>query len=450
MTIRDLFRMSISNLIRRKLRTFLTVLGVVIGTASIVVMLSLGLGLRKNSMEQIEQSGGLTTITVSQNDDQTGESGTSRKTVRLDDKIIEQIRKIPGVKLVSPVLQVSVLAKCGGYEANLTIKGMTEQGLQDMGLDIGRGKLPEPKGPLQLFWGNLVANDFYRVKGGGSENIEIDPMKDTIFYIFDTEAYYASQNNDVLNSDNRSELKRPVQPPKKYLLPVCGVLSGGREEDSNHSYDIFAEVNLLTAQVKKIFKNRVIPGQPAQKNGKPFKILYYNNLYVRAEGVRSVKKIQDEIRKLGLVPQSNLEWLKQVQQQMRTIQMVLGGIGAVSLLVAAIGIANTMMMSIYERTKEIGIFKILGCNLSDIKKMFLIEAGAIGFIGGISGLLLSSMISFAINLVSAQSANGNISYIPLWLLLMAVVFSTLVGMTAGFLPALRAMKLSPLTALRNE
>lgn len=444
MTIKDLFRMSISNLIRRKLRTFLTILGVIIGTASIVVMLSLGLGLKKSSMEQIEQSGGLTTITVFPNDNQTDESGKPRDIVRLDDKIIEQIKKIPGVKLVSPVLQIEVLAKYGGYEANLTINGMTEQGLQNMGLDIERGNLPEPKGSLQLFWGNLVANNFHRVKGGNSDDIEIDPMKDTIFYIFDTETYYSAQNN------NSNEPQQSVRPPKKYILPVCGVLSGGNKNYSNHSYDIFAEVNLLTEQVKKIFKNRVIPGQPTQKNGKPFKTLYYNNLYVRAEGVRSVEKIQDAIRKLGLVPQSNIEWLKQVQQQMGNIQMVLGGIGAVSLLVAAIGIANTMMMSIYERTKEIGIFKVLGCELSDIKKIFLIEAASIGLIGGISGLILSYFISFAINFLSAQSANGTVSYIPFWLLLLAVVFSTLVGMIAGFLPALRAMKLSPLAALRNE
>lgn len=450
MTIRDLFQMSISNLIRRKLRTFLTVLGVIIGTASIVVMLSLGLGLKKSSMEQIEQSGGLTTITVLANENQTDESGNSRKIVRLDDNIIERIKKIPGVKLVSPVLQISVLAKCGKYAANLTINGMTKQALQDMGLNIGRGNLPDPKGPLQLFWGNLVANDFYSVKGNDSDNIEIDPMKDTIFYIFDTEAYYASQNNNVQSSESSSQPQQPVQPPKKYLLPVCGVLSGGSEEYSNHSYDIFADIDLLTAQVKKIFKNRVIPGQPAQKNGKPFKTIYYNNLYVRADGIRSVEKIQDEVRQLGLEPQSNIEWLKQVQKQMRTIQMVLGGIGAVSLLVAAIGIANTMMMSIYERTKEIGIFKVLGCDLSDIQKMFLIEAGLIGLIGGISGLILSYIISFVINFLSAQSSTGNVSYIPFWLLLLAVVFSTLVGMVAGFLPALRAMKLSPLAALRNE
>lgn len=98
-----------------------------------------------------------------------------------------------------------------------------------------------------------------------------------------------------------------------------------------------------------------------------------------------VEEVQKAIREMGFQANSNIEWLQQMQQ-MKTIQMVLGGIGAVSLFVAAIGIANTMMMSIYERTKEIGILKVLGCDLSDIRRIFLIEAGSIGLAGGMTGL----------------------------------------------------------------
>ena len=137
------------------------------------------------------------------------------------------------------------------------------------------------------------------------------------------------------------------------------------------------------------------------------------------------------------------------------IQLVLGGIGAVSLLVAAIGIANTMMMSIYERTKEIGIMKVLGCDMRNIQGMFLIEAGFIGLIGGITGLAISYGLSVTVNFLVANMAgdmgiSGGISYIPLWLALMSLVFAVFVGMLAGFFPSLRAMKLSPLAAIRNE
>ena len=130
------------------------------------------------------------------------------------------------------------------------------------------------------------------------------------------------------------------------------------------------------------------------------------------------------------------------------------GNGAVSLFVAAIGIANTMMMSIYERTKEIGVIKVLGCSLRNIKQMFLLEAAFIGFIGGLVGNILSFLISFAINAIvtssGAMGVEGNISYIPFWLAAASMIFAVFVGMAAGYFPALRAMRLSPLAAIHNE
>ena len=165
---------------------------------------------------------------------------------------------------------------------------------------------------------------------------------------------------------------------------------------------------------------------------------------------------QGDITTLRCDAYSSMQWLEQAQQQTDMIQAVLGGIGAVSLFVAAIGIANTMMMSIYERTKEIGVLKVLGCALGDIRTMFLMEAGFIGFMGGVLGLGLSYSVSAAINkflgasLSGMTGGSGAISRIPLWLSGSAVVFAVLIGMLAGLFPALRAMKLSPLAAIRNE
>lgn len=114
-----------------------------------------------------------------------------------------------------------------------------------------------------------------------------------------------------------------------------------------------------------------------------------------------------------------------------------------------------MMMSIYERTKEIGVLKVLGCDLGTIRNMFLIESAFIGLIGGAAGVLLSYGASYLLNHflnleTSGIGVGGNISRIPIWLSLAALTFAMLVGITAGFFPALRAMKLSPLAAIRNE
>ena len=110
------------------------------------------------------------------------------------------------------------------------------------------------------------------------------------------------------------------------------------------------------------------------------------------------------------------------------------------------------MMSIYERTKEIGIMKVLGCDMRNIGALFLLEAGCIGFFGGVVGLILSYSMSGVINYLVANSGMGvdTISYIPFWLAGMALLFAILVGMIAGFFPARRAMKLSPLAAIHNE
>ncbi len=143
---------------------------------------------------------------------------------------------------------------------------------------------------------------------------------------------------------------------------------------------------------------------------------------------------------------------------------MLGGIGAISLFVAALGIMNTMIMSISERTREIGIMKALGCFVSDIRAIFLLEAGCIGFIGGAVGVILSLIISTVMNLaayqapitgigdvIAALTAQGTrISVIPLWLIGFAMFFSVVIGVASGYYPANKAVKISSLEAIKRE
>ena len=138
-------------------------------------------------------------------------------------------------------------------------------------------------------------------------------------------------------------------------------------------------------------------GTADQQKGKPFNYFVYEEATVNVDDMDHVIEVQKAISNMGYEANSQMEWLEQSKQQSNMIQAALGGIGAVSLLVAAIGIANTMMMSIYERTKEIGVLKVLGCSLATIRNMFLIEAGFIGFMGGLIGLTLSFMVSVLIN-----------------------------------------------------
>lgn len=441
----DLLRMSVTNLLRRKLRTVLTVLGVLIGTASIVVMVSLGLGLKKSALEDIEQYGGLTTIQVYSNE-YWGGSSDGEEPVRLSDDVVEQIASIADVEYVSPILSMTVMAKKGAYEAYLQVSGMTSEAFLDMNTEVGEGELPLDEDVLQFYYGNQVILDFSKSNGGSSywetgEVPDVDLMNDPIFYIFDTDAYWSSQYNDGTGTQ--------VAAPKKYLVPTSGIMAGGVNDYNENCYSVMANIEALKKELKKIFKGKVIPGQPTTKSGKPYKELFYNQLYVSVSDMDHVQTVQREIENMGFQCYSNADWMEQTQNQMQMIQLALGGIGAVSLFVAAIGIANTMMMSIYERTKEIGVMKVLGCDLGNIRSMFLLEAGFIGFIGGVVGLALSLIISKVINTLAGEYYSG-ISYIPFWLAILSVVFAVFVGMAAGFFPALRAMKLSPLAAIRNE
>lgn len=449
MKFSDLLRMSSTNLLRRKLRTVLTVLGVVIGTASIVVMVSLGLGLRKISLEQIEQFGGLTTINVYYYEYAMNSSGSSEEqTQRINDEVVEQMAQIPHVEIASPILNCYAMAKQGAYEGSFSIRGMTTEALESLDLDTAEGTVPLDESTLQLFYGNQVLTNFYNARTNQSywetmELPDVDLINDPVFVIFDTDAYYQSQGGGTDANGQK------ISPPKKYIVPTAGVLAGTLEDYSDYSYNVLANIDALKAQLKKVFKNKAIPGQPTTSSGKPYKEFYYEEVYIRVDSMDYVSEVQQAIRDMGYETYSNADWMKQTQDQMAMIQLVLGGIGAVSLFVAAIGIANTMMMSIYERTKEIGIIKVLGCGLGNIRTMFLMEAGFIGFFGGLIGLILSYIISGIINLVAGEYYQG-ISYIPLWLVLVSMVFAVLVGMVAGFFPALRAMKLSPLAAIRNE
>jgi len=116
-----------------------------------------------------------------------------------------------------------------------------------------------------------------------------------------------------------------------------------------------------------------------------------------ADSVENVQDIQDTIKKMGYKSSSMSDYTQQIENFSKTIQMVLGGVGAISMLVAAISIANTMIMSIYERTKEIGVMKVLGCQIVDIKKLFLFEAAMMGLIGGVIGITLSYGASYLLN-----------------------------------------------------
>ncbi len=458
----DLLRMSISNLWKRKLRTVLTVLGVVIGITSIVVMVALGNGLKESMLDNYSNYSSMTQIQISGGGyyfSTSSSSGSGQdEEKRLDDAFVQQLQGMEHVKEVYPRLNISAMAKIGKYAGYLDIYGITQEEFNTMNISIGKGRLPDSDTELQFFYGNNVLTNFYVEKTNvysfweTGEAPDIDLMEDPIFVIFDTDAYWGSQGGG--NDPDGT----PVKQPKKYLIEACGIMEGELGEwNNNNSQSVLCNMEALKAELKRIFKKNPIPGQPTRKNGKPYNELFYSEIIVQVDDMANVTELTTWLKDSGYNAYSSAEWIQQELDTMNMIQAVLGAIGAVAMLVAAISITNTMMMSIYERTKEIGVMKVLGCDIRNIQGLFLMEAGFIGFIGGVVGVGFSYGLSLVINgLVAGSEATANmgitgaICRIPLWLSPLAIVFAIVIGMIAGFIPSLRAMRLSPLAAIRNE
>jgi len=470
MSFWDLIRMSGSNLLKRKLRTILTILGVVIGTASIVVMVSLGLALNKMVMSEIESNGSLTKVTVMTSGGGymmyggsmemaviEGDSGEEEK--RLSDETVEELRQLEHVTAISPALNVYVMAFQGKYQSGIDLIAVTREYLESMNLEFIEGGMPTAGEEFKVIYGNQIGTWFYDPNGNMEEMwsedgpVALVDISKPFYYIFDPDRYYESMYGSYDESGNVTQKPKA---PKKHIVNAAGIIGGS--EYSMRRYEAYCDIEAIMPILRQTFKGRAMPGQPTTKNGKPYKEIYYPQIYITVDKMENVTAVQETLGAMGYQTYSDTEYIESQQKQFATIQLVLGCIGAVSLVVAAIGIANTMMMSIYERTKEIGVIKVLGCSLANIRTLFLMEAAFIGFIGGVLGLALSYGLSWLLNQFGASfmgaiayvSGEVTASYIPLWLSGLALVFAILIGMIAGFFPALRAMKLSPLAAIRSE
>lgn len=487
------------------MRTFLTVLGVIIGTASIVVMLSLGIGLKEAMMQEVQTAGGLTEIMVYSDEYGDGE-------LLLDDTTVDTFMDLDYVDSVEPILTIPMPIQAGIYEGYFDLMGVSQEYLSK--IELEEGELPKAGNMLNVIAGNQVLMDFMNAQTGEWMDYEtmdvpdIDLMNTTLFGGLETEEidvgetdtsgetsteYYDSTFSDAeddfyedssdfegeddgeslddgaVDNDFGNELETDdfsdsmsyswfTPDTKRIQMKVSGITEGGYDTSTQYSYNFYADLDALKDFLRKNYsENSVIPGQPTDRDGKPYRDLKYNTLIVNVDAAEDVEEVLETIQEMGYYAEANKEWLEQTEREFIIIEAVLGGIGAVAMLVAAISIANTMTMSIYERTKEIGIMKVLGCGLGNIRSMFLAEAAFIGFIGGVAGIALSYLLSLLVNyfispLIMEDYGMGttNISMIPLWLVLAAIGFATIIGMVAGFFPAQRATRLSPLAAIRNE
>lgn len=436
MHFRDLAFLVVSNLRRMKLRLALTSLGVVIGTSAIVLMVSLGIGLQANMTASLGDLGAATHINVMGG----GMGPGTEDALQLNERAVESFAGIEGVEAVLPGIYVFAIqnVKYKRYELYIGPQGVPMEAFEEFGYELAEGRLPRTD--TELLVGAAVPASFSFAGKGGEMNLGGGPSAPELDLL--GKRLVAT----IVTYPTEEQMKAdPNAPPKeeKRKFTVVGIL-----EPSDMQTDQSVYVTIDAAlELNEIDRRKV----------------NYETVVVKADSVNSVAEVEKTIRDQGFYTFSSQSMQQELKAVFMIIQGVLGALGGIAMLVAALGIANTMTMSIYERTREIGIMKAVGASNRQIKRVFLGEAAIIGVLGGIGGLAFSAAGAALANLfvqalIANQIATGgggpaettSFFQIPAWLALFAIAFAAGVGLLAGVLPAVRAANLDPLTALRHE
>jgi len=408
----------------------------------------------------------------------------------LDDAAINAFEQLPGVLVASPIIQGNVFFRSGRYVMDAWVQGVRPAALAQMGYTLQHGRFLEEGDEFAVVFGALAELEFYVPTSSDMprhwnmwamdlDNIEhyVDVINDQIRLSYDRRLapwwsggrLFGDEDEDYAGMD-ADEFFRPIT---TFDLDVVGVLNRVDEtqpwRDRQIYMDIYVlqELDWLRREAQRedeqewwgIFSP--IPGVRER--------VTYDNAFVRVSSIDHTHRVASIINEMGFWAEFPGDWIDVQRRQQEGIRVLLIAIAAISLLVAAINIANTMITSVTERTKEIGVMKVIGAAIKDIRRMFLLEAVMIGILGGIFGIGLSLIGSYMLNnfdiefleglrppdvgnMVSGapDAAEAVVSLITPSLLLLALGVAAGVGLVAGYFPARRATKLSALAAIRSD
>lgn len=456
MRLWDLFKMARENLFRRKTRTFLTILSIVIGTVSIVLMIALGIGIQDNVKNEFNSFGSLNVLQVSKGQAETKTSRFSEKKSNsgLTDSDLQLLGSLEGVEAVAPTIQSSAKLLTPNYESYVNLIGFEPYLMEQFGFKVKEGRLLQDDVHFEALFGDKALEGFRKIESDNpnaaiqrpdEEEEVVDQMQMTFGppaakeYPFEPLEERLTLSFDVQNeadTENGSS-------GKIHSISGIGVIAEG---DQMKDYNVYVSLKLLDKMLQSYYEAKGINYETS-----------YSQIMVKVADMNQINTVQAQIEENGYSVFSLMSILDSINQTLGILQIALGAIGGISLLVAGIGITNTMVMAITERKKEIGVMKVIGATIIDIKRLFLLEAGLIGLIGGFFGIGLCIGISKLISspafasIMSGGDGGSSFSFtIPTWLILSGLVFTTLIGLISGYLPALKAMKSSALEAIRND
>jgi putative ABC transport system permease protein len=422
MSFRDIVATAFGNLFRHKVRTALTTVGVVVGILTIVTMVSLGIGVQREMGDAFD-SVGLETVSLYPDEaeaDAFNPLGQPERTKIVTPELVAQLQARDDVVEVTPFLRlpsgIRMTLRLDGHEVQATPYGPMPAAVLDPfeappRILAGAGEPPAAGGGLVVTSALLedlgVAEDQYAALVGR----EVDLV-----------------------------LHAPRGESQAYTLEIVGV-----EEQQWRASVALASPDRL-AMLQWWYND---PDYMAHRG--------YDQVAIRAASLNDAVQIVDWLSSLGFDVQSLKTMLDMANRGMIILQTMLGSVGTLALLVASIGIANTMIMSVYERTKEIGILKAVGAAPGQIRSLFVIEASLIGLLGGVVGTIVGWLLGKGLNWLALKvlawqdiPMQGTFFVVSWWLALAALAFGPLVGLLAGLYPAARAARLAPLDALRYE
>ena len=454
-----IWHLYLMNMKRRKVRTFLTVLGVMIGVISVVALLSVGIGVKEEMIDSMVSSGSVNQITVY------SESGGKHKDRMITDRTIDTFKGFTGVSDCYPLYEVPVTMTYGVYEFYGNIVGVPAGELEKWELSKKESE-DKAAGSSGLVAGSSVGKLFFNSKTYDSyEKREKQSIASLVGKRFDTTVGWGDPNAKMVKlklegilSDGDADSNSGSDPETNKGYDTTDTENDDElslsESYSEKSQTIYCSMDYLKSLLKRVSKDGKLEGQPVDGNGNSYREFVYTSAVVTVDNINNVDAMVKKFQDMGYQAENSKEYLDTIQRYLKMIQLLLGGIGMIALVVAVIGISNTMTTSVFDRINEIGVLKVLGCDIDELRWLFLVEAAVIGFAGGVCGVGLSYGVRAVVNKAAVSifhlTAGTQVAVIPWWLALAGIFGSVILGVAAGYFPARWASKLRPIDAVTKR
>jgi putative ABC transport system permease protein len=412
MKIFDIFRLSLSHVKKSKMRSWLTIIGIVIGVAAVVAIISIGEGMQESVQSRLGSLGAdLITVTPGYSRAERGGFGGERgggAGINLTDRDLNMIKQVPGVLYANGMVSGRADMILGTEKTSVSISGVDTAVWRSMvTTQLEAGRYLQPGDSNAVVIGYSLAHTTFLQPITLNRPVTIGGKNFKVVGIF-------AQSGGFGGSDNA------VYMPADYARDVI------TENISRNTFTSIMVKVVETSLVDKITAD-IVQKLMASRHVNP-------------------RTMDFTVTAFATIQQ-------QISSVMQTITLFLAAIAAVSLLVGAVGIANTMFMSVMERTRQIGLLKALGATDNEVMELFIIESGLFGFFGGIIGIIFGIFVSVMISAIGLRlmgPGGAMNAVVTPQLIILALVFSVFVGVISGIVPARNAAKMNPVDALRFE